>query len=427
MGKYLDTLLQPYAQSVPSFIKSSFELKKKLEQLPPLPANARLFTSDAVSMYTMIDTDHAIPAINRFLRDKGGASNQQAASITKLLNIIMRNNIFKFGDTIWLQLTGTAMGTPPAPTYATIYYAVHEDTFIDRFKPNLAFYGRYIDDVIGIWIPDDDPDEDKRLWELFQNSMNGFGKLTWEFAERSKSVDYLDLTITISNTGKITTSLYEKALNLYLYLPPFSSHPPGVFKGMIHGMVTRIIRLNSNPGGHKTMIKKLYQRLRQRGFSPKFLTGIINHALTTANLEPKEKVSAVKTIEDKNKMPLLLHLPYNPLDPPSSGIQRLWERYVENFKDATPFRQLPLQDDEGSRPLRYSRLIICYHRPRNLAFYLTPRRIDRLPGISPREVLQKLQDPIGDQENPHEEGANAQAAPQDQAQPQGLINPYRRR
>jgi hypothetical protein len=32
----------------------------------------------------------------------------------------MRSNLFRFGDTFWLQETGTAMG------YATVYYSIHK-------------------------------------------------------------------------------------------------------------------------------------------------------------------------------------------------------------------------------------------------------------------------------------------------------------
>jgi hypothetical protein len=46
------------------------------------------------------------------------------------LEIVMKNNIFSFGDTFWLQLQGTAMGTPAAPLYSIITYGVHENTHI---------------------------------------------------------------------------------------------------------------------------------------------------------------------------------------------------------------------------------------------------------------------------------------------------------
>jgi hypothetical protein len=60
-------------------------------------------------------------------------------AILAALEFIMTNNIFKFGDTSWLQTAGTAMETPPAPDYATIYYAIHEYFTIPKY-PELEFY-----------------------------------------------------------------------------------------------------------------------------------------------------------------------------------------------------------------------------------------------------------------------------------------------
>jgi hypothetical protein len=68
LGKWVDTKLQPICQKLPSFINSSFTLITHLKGLPPLPANARLFTADAVSMYTNIDTIHALAQITQFFR-----------------------------------------------------------------------------------------------------------------------------------------------------------------------------------------------------------------------------------------------------------------------------------------------------------------------------------------------------------------------
>jgi hypothetical protein len=81
----------------------------------------------------------------------------------------MRNNLFKFGDTHWLQITGTAMGTPPA-----CIYGIHELTLFPRFQATVPFYKRYIDDVLGLWITDvdeEDKETDARNWSEFQAAM----------------------------------------------------------------------------------------------------------------------------------------------------------------------------------------------------------------------------------------------------------------
>jgi hypothetical protein len=59
--------------------------------------------------------------------------------------------------------------------------------------------------------------------------MDSYGKL---------SNGFLDLSLKLTPTG-ITTSIFEKAMNLYLYLPPNSAQPPGVLRGLMIGMKKR--------------------------------------------------------------------------------------------------------------------------------------------------------------------------------------------
>jgi hypothetical protein len=50
----------------------------------------------------------------------------------------MNNNIFAFGDSHWIQLSGTTMGTPVACAYATMSYGHFENTeILTTFEPNL--------------------------------------------------------------------------------------------------------------------------------------------------------------------------------------------------------------------------------------------------------------------------------------------------
>ncbi|CAB9502816.1 expressed unknown protein [Seminavis robusta] len=134
------------------------------------------------------------------------------------------------------QLKGTAMGAPPAPPYATIYFAILESILLRSFMDSLAvlqLYRRYIDDVFGIWHCR--MEDNQLLWEGFQKAMNNNEyKLHWEFTELSSQVDFMDMTITLTHDNKLVTTLYEKPTNLYLYIPSHSCHPPGLLSGVVY-------------------------------------------------------------------------------------------------------------------------------------------------------------------------------------------------
>ena len=70
--------------------------------------------------------------------------------------------------------------------------------------------------------------------------MNAFPGLTWEYSEQSKSIDFMDMTISINNSNKIETILFEKRLNLHLYIPPHSTLPPCLLPDIVYGTLFRI-------------------------------------------------------------------------------------------------------------------------------------------------------------------------------------------
>ena len=126
LGVWVDRKLQEVAQNTISYFKNTLELKKRLLDLN-LPTNARLFTADAVSMYTNIPTHPALNLIRKYLTQYQRKHNNKYPqdAVRAGLRLIMTMNIFTFGDLTLKQLNGTAMGTPPAPPYATIYYGIH--------------------------------------------------------------------------------------------------------------------------------------------------------------------------------------------------------------------------------------------------------------------------------------------------------------
>ena len=123
LGVWVDRKLQEVAQRIVSYFKNTLALKKELLDLN-LPRNARLFTADAVSMYTNIPTHTALNLIGKYLNQYQQKHNNEYPkdAVRAGLRLVMTMNIFTFGDLTLKQLNGTAMGTPqhhPMPQYIT--------------------------------------------------------------------------------------------------------------------------------------------------------------------------------------------------------------------------------------------------------------------------------------------------------------------
>ena len=111
-------------------------------------------------MYTNIKTGAALHRIGKFVLKNREHLTVPPAVLVDALHLLITNNVFQFGDMFWLQKVGTAMGAPPAPPWATIFFGIHEETVFAIFGTRLQLYRRFIDDVLGIWLVDPDPAED---------------------------------------------------------------------------------------------------------------------------------------------------------------------------------------------------------------------------------------------------------------------------
>ena len=125
-----------------TYLRDSEQVLSELNALGRLTPNAKLFTADAVSMYTNIDTTHAISVFKEWFVQFPDETPQGFPTklFLRVLEIIMTSNIFQFDDTYWVQTSGTAMGTSAACMYATLYYAFHERlTIIPKYQHRLLY------------------------------------------------------------------------------------------------------------------------------------------------------------------------------------------------------------------------------------------------------------------------------------------------
>ena len=83
----------------------------------------------------------------------GNRENQSVRSenLYKLAEIVLKHNYFEFGQDVYQQILGTAIGTKFTPPYANIFMASLEEEIFNnpKFKPFLWLH--YLDDIFCLW------------------------------------------------------------------------------------------------------------------------------------------------------------------------------------------------------------------------------------------------------------------------------------
>ena len=133
----------------------------------------------------------------------------------------------------------------------------------------------------------------------------------------------MDMTISI-HKDRVITSLYEKTMNLYFYIPPQSTHPPGVLTGLVSGNILRIHSLCIKQDNIDRHMKKFYARLLVRGYQRDLLIPAFSKGITGARAFIK-RISVQQCVSEQDKDTqgrVFFCLTYHPRDPTSKSIQR---------------------------------------------------------------------------------------------------------
>jgi hypothetical protein len=356
MLTWLDHYLQQVLPLCKSYIKDSWDLVNKLNNLGPLPTNTRIYSADATSMYTCIDTDHGIKTVKLWLtkhEHELPAGFPPIDLICSGLELAMKNNVFEYNNTKWLQLQGIAMGTSAACTYATIYFAYHEETILFSKELKPFFYCQKIDDALII----DTNCSDKKYTNFIKalnNFSNGTNKpLEWIPTKPSKSVDFLDLTISINDDNEIITKTYQKPMNLHLYIPPHSAHSSGTLKGLIYGSIRRFWTQNSRTSDYENIVSKFFQHLCERGHNINNLQQLFLQA--AEHIKSNTSTSTSKNINGKQ---VFFHLQYHPRQITRSVIQNLYQKHCHHTFSSS------INNEGKIVPIK--KLTIAYHRAKTI-------------------------------------------------------------
>jgi hypothetical protein len=273
----VDYLLQPLCKNIPWLVRDSIHCISQLQSMK-IPKHIRkqsiLMTADIGSLYTNIDTELGLKCVQQFLLDHHVDSYLQSF-ILDLLKIIMTENYFRFGNCIYQQIDGCSMGTSCAPCYANIVVYQLEKNMIKQLfnQKHIYIYFRYLDDIFALI----DPKQRLSIIKQF-NSLHR--RLTFDFQSDNEKISFLDILIikddNFYDNGIFTTSVYQKKLNLYNYIPYSSYHPLHSKIGFISSELKRYIKLCSNIKLYIEMKNLFYDRLLDRGYGHVLLQKIFN-------------------------------------------------------------------------------------------------------------------------------------------------------
>ena len=210
--------------------------------------------------------------------------------IIKLLEIILKYNIFEFNQEQLIQMIGTAMGAVPAVSYANITMAKVMDPKIlkaaDNFKTNdvfpIIFMKRFLDDIKMVWRGNAEKlhaflDALNQLHPSLQFTMSHTtSKYPGDQCEcpAATSIPFLDTSCSIVN-GIIKTDLYKKETDRNQYLLTSSCHPSHVTSNIPFSLALRILRICSNPEDREKRFSELKSMLLARDYKSKLIINCI--------------------------------------------------------------------------------------------------------------------------------------------------------
>ena len=153
-SKYIAYTLQPILKSLPSYIDDSATLVKLIENVRTSIYD-QLVTADVISLYPSIIIEDGLRSLKDTLYQKG-LEKEQVKFILELTSWVLHNNVITFNGNLYLQIKGTAMGTPLAVAFACIHMHVIEQEAFHIFSSrgyslrNLRLYVRFIDEIFCI-------------------------------------------------------------------------------------------------------------------------------------------------------------------------------------------------------------------------------------------------------------------------------------
>ena len=262
ISKYIDYVLKPLMQSLPSYVKDTTDFIQKLKSTKLAHANSYLVTLDVSSLYINIPHEDSLDACRFFLASNTCTSHQLPVdSILSLIRLVLENNHFQFNNDNYLQKMGTAMGSPMAPACASLFMGKLEQDFIQSRSLGPSTWLRFLDGIFMVW------DHSLESLHSFIDALNSFHpSIKFTYTISTKKVNFLDVTVSKSENLDFVTDVYVKSTNVHQYVEYSSCHPKSCKNGITYSQSKRYRRIISNDTKFQEIILQLRDFFLERNY-----------------------------------------------------------------------------------------------------------------------------------------------------------------
>jgi hypothetical protein len=183
---------------------------------------------------------------------------------------------------------GTAMGSPMAPSYASLFMGKLEEDFLNSRTVKPTVWYRFLDDIFMIW------DGSLNDLKTFINDLNAFHpNIQFTHTISENSVTFLDVIIQKGTNLDVVTNVFVKQTNDHQYLDYSSCHPKSCKDGIPFSQAKRYRRIISNDEDFKECLPLLRKFFIERNY-PK---NVINSAFNKVSSMSQE--DAAQTFDRK--------------------------------------------------------------------------------------------------------------------------------
>ena len=296
VSEFIDSFLAPLATKHPAYVRDTQHFLQIIKDTK-IPKDSFLVTLDVDSLYTNIENEAGISAVKNAFKnnpDPKGCLNikkRPNQDILDLLKLSLENNDFVFNGDWYVQTFGTAMGKKFAPNYANIFMAEWETGALAKCDKKPLLYLRYLDDIFLVWTH-----SENEFWQFFDTLNNHHDSIKLKATIEMDQIDFLDVTLfkgnRFSKTNILDTKVYFKPTDTHQLLHKSSFHPKHTFAGILKSQLLRFYRICNNQNDFEEACAKLFNALRLRNYSKRFLRGIKNKTIQEIiENEPKTRAS----------------------------------------------------------------------------------------------------------------------------------------